>query len=231
MKKKPLVVANWKATKTIKETIEWVKMAKPKLGEITGIEIVICPPFTSLPFVTALFKDTRVKVGAQSVSRFSDGPYTGEISSAMLDGLVDYCIVGHSERRRNFAETNEEINAKIKNLSEFKIKSVVCISNLNEIRSLESVRDKITAVAYEPLFAIGTDKPDTPENAEKMAMLIKKSLGEQVKAIYGGSVDPSNVAKFTRQPSISGVLPGRASWNPGIFLDLLEAIRLNDQTA
>src|SRR4030067_839978 len=103
MKKKPLVVANWKATKTIKETIEWIKRAKPKIEEMAGIEIVICPPFTSLPFVAALFKDTNIKVGAQNVSHFPDGPYTGEGSSAMLDGLVDYCIVGHSERRKNFA--------------------------------------------------------------------------------------------------------------------------------
>ncbi|OGY26619.1 MAG: hypothetical protein A2Z24_02250 [Candidatus Woykebacteria bacterium RBG_16_44_10] len=227
MKKKPLVVANWKATKTIKETIEWVKRAKPKLEEMVGIEIVICPPYTSLPFVAALFKDTNIKVGAQNVSHFPDGPYTGEVSSAMLDGLVDYCIVGHSERRKNFAETNEDINAKIKHLEQFKINSVVCISNLNEVKSLEVVKNKVTAVAYEPLFAIGSDNPDTPENAEKMALLIKKTLGEEVKVIYGGSVDQSNVAKFTIRPAIDGVLPGRASWDSEIFLDLLEIIRLN----
>ena len=227
MKKKPLVVANWKATKTIKETIEWIKRAKPKIEEMAGIEIVICPPFTSLPFVAALFKDTNIKVGAQNVSHFPDGPYTGEVSSAMLDGLVDYCIVGHSERRKNFAETNEDINAKIKHLEQFKIKSVVCISNLNEVKSLEVVKNKVTAVAYEPLFAIGSDNPDTPENAEKMALLIKKTLGEEVKVIYGGSVDPSNVTKFTNQPTVDGVLPGRASWDPTTFLDLLNNIRLN----
>ena len=227
MKKKPLVVANWKATKTIKETIEWIKRSKSKLEEIVGVEIVICPPFTSLPFVAALFKDTNIKVGAQNVSHLPDGPYTGEVTAAMLDGLVDYCIVGHSERRKNFAETNEGINAKIKHLEQLKIKSVVCISNLNEVRSLETVKNKVTAIAYEPLFAIGTDKPDTPENAEKMSSLIKKSLGGQMKVIYGGSVDSGNVAKFTNRPAIDGVLPGRASWKPGTFLDLLIAIRLN----
>ena len=102
MKKKPLVVANWKATKTIKETIEWVKRAKPKLEGIVGIEVVICPSFTSLPFVASLFKGTSIKVGAQTVSHLPDGPYTGEVTAAMIDGLVDYCIVGHSERRKNF---------------------------------------------------------------------------------------------------------------------------------
>lgn len=227
MKKKPLVVANWKATKTIKETIEWIKRAKSALEEVDYADIVISPPFTSLPFVAALFKDTNVKVGAQNVSHYPDGPYTGEVSSAMLDGLVDYCIVGHSERRKNFAEGDEDVKAKIKHLFQFKIKSVVCISNLNEVKSLELVKDKINAVAYEPLFAIGTDKPDTPENAEKMAFLIKKTLGEGIKVIYGGSVDQGNVAKFTNKKAVDGVLPGRSSWEPETFLDLLEAIRLN----
>jgi len=231
MKKKPLVVANWKATKTIKETIEWVKRAKPKLEEIVGIEVVICPSFTSLPFVASLFKDTNVKVGGQNVSHLPEGPYTGEVTAAMLDGLADFCIVGHSERRRNFGETNEEINAKISHLSQFKIKSVACISNLAEVNSLQSVKDKIAAVAYEPLFAIGTGKPDTPENAEKMAQLIKKALGDKVKVIYGGSVDPGNVAKFTSQTTVDGVLPGRASWDSETFLDLLDSIRLNSRRA
>jgi triosephosphate isomerase len=227
MKKKPLVVANWKATKTIKETIEWVKRTKPKLEEMVYLEVVVCPSFTSLPFVASLFKDTSIKVGAQNVSHWPDGPYTGEVTAAMIDGLADYCIVGHSERRRKFGETNEEVNSKINHLSQFKIKSVVCISNLDEANALWSVKDKITVVAYEPLFAIGTDKPDTPENAKKMSTLIKKALGEKIKVIYGGSVDPGNVANFTNQPEIDGVLPGRASWEPENFLNLLDSIRLN----
>jgi len=227
MEKKPLVVANWKATKTIKETIDWVKAAKPKLEGLKGVEVVICPPFTSLPFIASLFKDTAIKVGAQNVAHYPEGAYTGEVTAKMLDGLADYCLVGHSERRKNFSETNEQINQKVGLLSEYGIKSIVCISNIDEVNSLVTNKNKIEAVAYEPLFAIGSDKPDTPENASKMAVAIKKILGEEVKVIYGGSVDPSNVASFTKEENIDGVLPGRASWQPEIFLSLLDSILHN----
>jgi triosephosphate isomerase len=227
MEKKPLVVANWKATKSIKETIDWVKAAKPKLEGLTGIEVVICPSFTSLPFIASLFKGTSIKVGAQNVSHFPEGAYTGEVTAKMLDGLADYCLVGHSERRKNFAETNEQINQKVILLSECGIKSIVCISNIDDVNSLVTNKNKIEAVAYEPLFAIGSDKPDTPENASKMAVAIKKILGEGIKVIYGGSVDPNNVASFTKEENIDGVLPGRASWQPEIFLSLLDSILHN----
>lgn len=226
MNKKPIVVANWKATKTIKETINWIKEAKPTLEEVDFAQIVICPPFPSLPIAATLFQDTNIKVGAQNVSHYSDGPYTGEVTANMLDGLASYCIVGHSERRKNFAETNQQVNAKIGNLSKYNIKAVVCVSSPQEVQTLESVKDKIAVVAYEPLFAIGTDKPDTPEHAEKAAVEIKKTLEDKVEVIYGGSVDPSNVFKFTSQKNISGVLPGRASWEAETFLDLLTSIKL-----
>jgi triosephosphate isomerase len=217
-----LIIANWKATKGVNEAVEWTKVTRESLEKIENLEVVICPSFVCLPFISSIFKDTNIKVGAQDVSKFPPGAYTGEVTATMLDGLADYCIVGHSERRKNFKETNEDVNEKIKQLGQNGIKSVVCVSKSAEVEALEEVAHDISVVAYEPLFAIGSDKPDTPENAAKFAQDIKAKL-PGVRVIYGGSVDPGNLASFLAKEDIDGVLPGRASWDPDTFLELLNS--------
>ena len=229
--KKPILIANWKATKTIKETTEWVKVAKPDLEDVDHADIILCPPNTSLPFVTSLFRDTNVKVGAQDVSKFKKGAYTGETTADMLDGLVDYCIVGHSERRKYFSETDDDVIEKVKNLLEYSITPILCVSNLVQLASyldrgkiiVEST-EKIIFV-YEPPGAIsggGSYKPDSVEDADTNAGKIGEKLGKSVTTLYGGSINPENAAAFFSKENIDGGLVGQASTDPNTFVGILE---------
>ncbi len=232
--KKPIVIANWKATKTIKETVEWVKTAKIKLEELTYASVVICPPYASLPIVASLFKDTDVKVGAQDVSKFKKGAYTGEVTVEMLDGLVDFCIVGHSERRRYFGETDANVIEKIKNLLDFSITPILCVSNLNQ---LDSYLDRGQVIientakiifVYEPPSAIsggGAYRPDTPEDANENAGKIGEKIGKKITTIYGGSINPDNALSFFSKENIDGGLVGQASTDPKVFLDIFNNIK------
>lgn len=231
---KPLLIANWKATKTIKETVEWIKNFKPDLEQVIDAEIIICPPHSSLPIASSLFKDTNVKVGAQDVSKFKKGAYTGEVSVEMLDGLVEYCIVGHSERRRYFGETDDDVIEKVKNLLDYSITPVLCVSNLDQLDSYLERGKKIVDSAekiifiYEPPGAIsggGAYKPDSPEDANENAGKIEDKLGKKVITLYGGSINPDNALSFLSKENIDGGLIGQASTDPKTFLDIFKNIK------
>ena len=236
MSDKPLMVANWKATKTIKETIEWVKKTKTTLEENNQATIIICAPFTALPFVASLFKDTNVKVGAQDVSKFKKGAYTGEVTVEMLDGLVDYCIVGHSERRRLFGETDDDVIEKVKLLLDYKITPILCVSDLGQLdsyvdrgREIIEQAEKIVFV-YEPPGAISGGKayhPEDPNTAAENAKAMEEKIGRQVTILYGGSVNPDNAFKFLAKENINGALIGQASTDPQTLLDLLNSIKIS----
>ena len=195
----------------------------------------MCAPFTSLPFLVSLFQDTNVKVGAQDVSKFKKGAYTGEVTVEMLDGLVSHCIVGHSERRKYFGETDDNVIEKVKLLLEFKITPILCVSDLNQLNSyidrgkeiIENY-DKIVFV-YEPPNAIsGGDayRPDNPEDASKNAGLIGEKLGKKVVMLYGGSINSENVVSFFSKPNIDGGLVGQASTYPDEFVRIFDSIKL-----
>lgn len=228
---KPLLVANWKANKTLEDVKAWVDYAKPILLKTSRAEIIICSSFTALSLLNSTFKNTTVKIGAQTVSHFEQGAYTGEVTASMLQGLTEYCIVGHSERKRYFNETEEQIIKKIENLLCYKINPIFCIANATQLDSYLSkskiLREnkKEIIFVYEPPGAIsvgGKYRAQSPEEAEKESAKFEQRLGVSTRIIYGGSVNPDNISSFLSQKHINGALVGNASLNPETFIKLLE---------
>lgn len=228
---KPLIVANWKANKTIQETIDWVNQTKTSLEEAKNVEIVVCPSFTSVPALASLLIDSPVKVGAQNVSDKVEGAFTGEVAAKMLSGLVSHCIVGHSERRRYYGEKEDQVGQKVKNLIEQNITPVLCISDINQMdnylaasENFKQNSSKIVFV-YEPPSAIsggGDYHPESPEEASINAAKISEKIGTEVLTLYGGSVSENDVDKFLTQKNINGVLVGKASLTSETFIQLVQ---------
>jgi len=220
--KKLFIVANWKSHKTIKETEQWLhdfhKGLNSKQVSLRSKEIIIAPSFNLLEH--AHYSSNNLKFilsfAAQNVSCFDEGPYTGEVSARQIRELVSYVIIGHSERREHFAEDQSMIDQKIQQALKYELVPILCISNLGQIKN-EKLK---MIVAYEPLFAIGSGKPDTPENASEVSGKIKEVLGK-IPVLYGGSVSSENVSSFTKMPNIDGVLVGGASLDPRGFLEII----------
>lgn len=228
---KPVILANWKSNKTITETVTWVEKTKAKLETLNKIQVVVCGSFITLPSLTTLLSGSPVKVGAQNVSHLGLGAYTGEIAGEMLEGLVDYCIVGHSERKKYFGETPEMIIRKTQVLVEKNIVPVLCISDLGQLDdylkqgpTISDQAEKIIFV-YEPPGAIsggGNYHPVTPEEANSVCQQIKEKLDKDIVTIYGGSVNPDNIKEFLSQENVQGALPGQSSLDPDKFVSLVE---------
>ena len=227
---KPLIIANWKANKTISEASSWIEKTKAPLSSLEKVQVVVCGSFVTLPLLNNLFSGTTIKVGAQNVSHLGQGAFTGEVSAEMLQGLVEYCIVGHSERRKYFAETDQMIVKKVEFLLEKKIIPVLCAANLEQLESYlkESVviREKAEEIVfvYEPPSAIsggGDYHPETPETADQVCKNFKEQLGKEVVTIYGGSVNPENSKNFLSMTNIHGALPGQASLEEQTFVRLV----------
>ncbi len=244
----PFIAGNWKMFKTKVEAVAFAEEFKG-LYEGTDIRAAICAPYTNLETLVEIFKDTDIKVGAQNVHFEDEGAFTGEISVRMLEEIgVDYCIVGHSERREYFGETNETVNLKLKKLLAGTIKPIMCVGESLEQRDAGILFDFVKAqlveglvgitpddikkvtIAYEPIWAIGTGRTATPEQAEEMCAFIRKTLielygkdiADEVIIQYGGSVKPANATEIMNQDEIDGALVGGASLKAKDFMDIID---------
>jgi len=246
----PLVAGNWKLNKTATEAHKLVAELIPSLRTIKGVEKLLCPPFTALMAVARLVKDADIRVGAQNMFWEGKGAYTGEISPIMLAEFCQYVILGHSERRANFGETNEQINRKVRAALTYHLTPLICVGETlleNEsgtaagvvarqvreaVQGIDLTDAERIVIAYEPVWAIGTGRAATAEGANTLIRnVIRATLGgmfgesvaQKVRILYGGSVDGKNAAEFFRQPEIDGALVGGASLNARAFVAIIES--------
>ncbi len=242
----PLIAANWKMHKTTRETRDFITEFIPLVKDVADVEIVIAPPFTSLAVAAKFLKGTGIKLSGQDVYWEEKGAFTGEISPPMLrDVECTYVLVGHSERRRYFGETDETTNRKIKAARAGGLTVIFCIGETLEEResgrTFEVLKRQIAGglagvdpsgivVAYEPVWAIGTGKTATPEQAQEAHRFIRDefrnlfgdSSADQVRILYGGSVKPENISELMSKDDIDGGLIGGAGLEADSFSDIVK---------
>jgi triosephosphate isomerase (TIM) len=242
----PIIAGNWKMNTTIAEAISLVKEMLGSLDKIAGVEKVLCPPFISLSKVSELISGTSIKLGAQNLYYEEKGAYTGEISQGMLAGLCEYVILGHSERRGYFGETDEIVSRKVKAALKAGIKPILCVGENLQVNEAGETTTVITGqvrasldgvdspqglvIAYEPIWAIGTGKAATAVQANAVIGIIRHTISElygedyarAIRIQYGGSVTGANAAEFMSQSEIDGALVGGASLKVAEFLTLTE---------
>jgi triosephosphate isomerase len=246
----PFVAGNWKMNKTVAEARDLVYKMSKQLQEISGVEKVLCPPFTSLVAVSALLEGTDIGLSAQNMHWEEKGAFTGEVSPVMVKEFCRYVILGHSERRAYFGETDQTVNRKLIAAQKFDLTPIVCVGETleqyesNQTREVvarqtsQSLRDVDPAfasrivVAYEPVWAIGTGKASNGEEANKVVKdIIRPALAElygneaaqAIRVLYGGSVTGSNAAEFFSQTDIDGALVGGASLKIDDFVAIVKA--------
>ena len=244
----PIIAGNWKMNKTAAEAVEFVREIREDLNQIAGVDIVFCPPFIAIPGVAAAVGGSKIGVGAQNMYFAESGAFTGEIAPDMLTPFCQYVILGHSERRAYFGETDEGVNKKIKAALAHKLTPIVCVgeslaqNEAGETQSFVSGQVQaafagVTAVqaarciiAYEPIWAIGTGKSATVEQAggiiktavrDAIAALFGAETAQQLRIQYGGSVKPHNIADYMSHPDIDGALVGGAALKPA-FVELVQ---------
>jgi triosephosphate isomerase len=251
--RKKIVAANWKMNMTQAESAAFVESLLLDLSDVSDVEVVIIPPFTAIAKVTeALGKAQNIKIGAQNMHWERSGAFTGEISAALLrDLFVRYVVLGHSERRRLFGETDEIVNRKVRAAHEATLRPIVCVGETLEQRDRGNVEKILaiqlrgslaelsakelgeTVIAYEPVWAIGTGRNATPQQAQEAHGFIRKTLGElsdeatadRMRIQYGGSVKPDNARELMSQADIDGALVGGASLDPRSFAQIVEGAR------
>lgn len=206
--KKLFIVANWKSNLTSSQANEWVQAleASIKNQELENKEVILFPSFTLLSNI-----HSSLQLGAQNISPFDEGAYTGEVNGKQIKEFAKYVLIGHSERRKHFFEEEKIVERKVEMAKKYDLIPIVCVQDAKT-----PIPSDVTIVAYEPVFAIGTGTPDTPENAEQVAREIKEKSQVQY-VLYGGSIDSMNVKTFTQRPTIDGVLVGSSSLDPQEF--------------
>jgi triosephosphate isomerase (TIM) len=247
--RKKIIAANWKMYKTPAESRAFMDAFVPLVKDHKRDEIVICPPFVDIAAVVEAAKGTKIKVGGQNLYWEKEGAYTGEISGAMLVGAgCEYVIIGHSERRQYFGETDDTVNRRLEVALEAGLAVILCVGEVIEEREAGLTEDVLRrqcnrafrgigtkkaarmSIAYEPVWAIGTGKTATPEIAEEAHLVIRdevenlfgKEYSDQLRILYGGSVKPENATALMNQSDIDGALVGGASLKPDSFAKIVK---------
>jgi triosephosphate isomerase (TIM) len=250
--RRPIVAGNWKMNTTIADGLALVDAMLPRLEEFSSVERVVCPPFVSLQAIAERLRGTEIRVGAQNVHPEPKGAFTGEVAPGMLEGLVTFVIVGHSERRQYFGEDDAFINRKVRAVLAAGLAPIVCVGETleqNERGETEAVVTRQTraaldgiddlsqlVIAYEPIWAIGTGRAATPDGAAQTIGLIRAAVAglagepsaDSLRIQYGGSVTAENFGDFIAQEQIDGALVGGASLRADQFVEI---VRLAAQTA
>ena len=248
--RKPMVAGNWKMNKTVAEGVKLVEELAPMIKDITSVDRVVCPPFTALYSVSQVLKGTGIGCGAQDLFWEEKGAYTGEVAPNMVAELGEYVIIGHSERRAYFGETNETVNKKVLAALKIGLTPIVCVGEtleenqsgnteavvssqvLEGLKGLNAEEAAKIVVAYEPVWAIGTGLAATGPDANKViadyirkpyATMYGEEAAQAIRVLYGGSVKGSNAAEFFGQPDIDGALVGGASLKAPDFTDIVKA--------
>ncbi|MBU0549572.1 MAG: triose-phosphate isomerase [Candidatus Omnitrophica bacterium] len=244
-----IIAGNWKMYKNISESLELTNGLKRELYDIENIDIVLCPVFTSLASVSEVLTDSNIQLGAQDVYWQKEGAFTGEISASMLkDAGCLFVIIGHSERRQYFSESNQSVNQKLKAVLESGMAPIVCVGETLKQReankTLDIIKEQLQEglegisaedagrliIAYEPVWAIGTGKNATATQAEEVHAYIRsllekiytKDIAASIRIQYGGSVKPGNIEELMQQPDIDGALVGGASLNVDSFSEIIK---------
>ena len=244
-----IVAGNWKSNELFSQADELINDIAEGLREFdnTDVDVIVCPPFPYLELVGDASEDVEFFVGAQNVSKFDNGAFTGEVSAKMLQSMnIDYCIVGHSERRKYFNETNQDVAEKVNKMLEADINPIVCVGESLEQREagthFELIRSQVseglfhldceqikrTVIAYEPVWAIGTGKTATKEQAQEVHAFIRAMLAEkysddvaqEVSILYGGSCNAKNARELFAQTDVDGGLIGGASLKAADFIEI-----------
>ena len=246
----PIVAGNWKMNKTVDQARALVAEMLPGLQAIEGVEKVLCPPFMALSPISAVLAGTGIGLGAQNLHWEASGAFTGEVAPTMIKEFCQYVILGHSERRAYFGETDDSVNKKVKAALAVGLTPIVCVGEtLNEyeagvtaevvirqivagLKDLTEEQGRAIVIAYEPVWAIGTGKASTAPAANQvisdmirvaLAGLFGKDTAQLIRVQYGGSVTAANAAEFFGQPDIDGALVGGASLKPADFLQIVQA--------
>lgn len=224
------LIGNWKSYQTISQTQTWLtdfSNAKPKISN--RIKLILCAPFTDLAEAKRIIHHygLQIEVAAQDVSPFEEGKHTGEINAKMLSELTTYCLVGHSERRREFNETSEIVAEKVTRLIEANLSPIICLDTPyleEQIKLLLHKRIPLERClfVYEPLAAIGSGQPADPFEVEMIAQKISFLTESRCPILYGGSVTPENVASYARHHCVDGILVGGESLNPAHFVQMMD---------
>ena len=249
MTRTPFIAANWKMHKTIAEAERYIQAFLPKIAAVDGVEIVICPPYLSLQALVDSARGSQVAIYAQNMHEADQGAFTGEVSAPMLDEIdVAGVILGHSERRQYFNETDRALQLKVPRALEAGLTPILCVGETEDERErgeterklryqVQEGLEKVAAerlpevvIAYEPIWAIGTGRTATPDQAQDAIAFVRalvanrdKAAAEQVRILYGGSCKPDNAAELLALPDVDGALVGGASLDPDDFAAIVEA--------